>query len=440
MANGMSPDGDRRVKEVKVSEAFRPSAPIDRAELFAGRNDEIRTILDVVNQPGQHAVVYGERGVGKTSLINVLPELLATAGRADIIATKVNCDSTDSFESIWQKVLQEIEFSLPIRQLGFLPGSELQKFSLGNTVAPGSIITSNWLRRAFRELGLPVIVIIDEFDRLKNAEEARLFADTIKTFSDYDVKATIILVGVGQTINDLISEHQSIDRALVQIDLARMQQAELEVILEKGATHASISFEPDVMKRIAIVSQGLAHYTHLLGLYSCREAIGAGKNVVGHKELFDALTQAVEKSQQSIVSEYTEAVKSNDPRSIYEEVLLACTFAPLDDLGMFTTGGVRQPLSIIRGKNYTISHYAHHLDEFSSAKRRNVLIKTGEPRRRRFQFTDPLMEPFVIIHGLAIRMVEEDQFEALIRYNDGQELEGLGLPDEQSAKTELRSR
>ena len=161
MVNGMVPDGERRVTEVKISEAFRPSAPIDRAELFAGRNDEIRTMLDVVNQPGQHAVVYGERGVGKTSLINVLPELLAAAGRTDIIATKVNCDGTDDFESIWTKVLQEIEFSAPMRQLGFLPGTELQKFSLGNKIDPSSTITSNWLRRAFRELGVPVIVIIE---------------------------------------------------------------------------------------------------------------------------------------------------------------------------------------------------------------------------------------------------------------------------------------
>ena len=438
MTSDMPPDGGWRVKEVKISEAFRPSAPIDRAELFAGRNDEIRTMLDVVNQPGQHAVVYGERGVGKTSLINMLPELLTTAGRTDTITTKVNCDRTDNFDTVWRKVLQEIEFSAPIRQLGFLPGTELQKFSLGNVIIPGATISSNWLRRAFRELSRPVIVIIDEFDRLKSTEDTRLFADTIKTFSDYDVKATVILVGVGQTINDLLSEHQSIDRALVQIGLRRMQQEELEIILEKGATHADMSFDPDVRRRIAVVSQGFAHYTHLLGQDSCREAIGAHKTVVGHEELFHALTQAVEKSQQSIISEYTEAVKSNDPRSIYQEVLLACTFAPLDDMGMFTTGGVRQPLTIIRGRNYSISHYAHHLDEFSSAKRRNILIKSGEPRRRRFQFTDPLMEPFVIIHGLAIRMVNEEQFEALISYSDGQEPEHLELSDIQSAKIELR--
>ena len=56
-----------------VAEAFRPSAPIDRRSLFSGRTDQIAELFSVVAQPGAHAVVYGERGVGKTSLAAVSP-------------------------------------------------------------------------------------------------------------------------------------------------------------------------------------------------------------------------------------------------------------------------------------------------------------------------------------------------------------------------------
>jgi replication-associated recombination protein RarA len=63
----------------RVAEAFRPSAPIDRRDLFAGRAEQIAELFSIVSQPGQHAIVYGERGVGKTSLALVAAELLRAA-------------------------------------------------------------------------------------------------------------------------------------------------------------------------------------------------------------------------------------------------------------------------------------------------------------------------------------------------------------------------
>ncbi len=47
-------------------------------------------------------------------------------------------------------------------------------------------------------------------------------ADTIKTLSDWGTEATIILVGVGDSIDQLIEEHESVVRALVRIHMPRM--------------------------------------------------------------------------------------------------------------------------------------------------------------------------------------------------------------------------
>ena len=88
-----------------VAEAFRPAAPIDRRGLFSGRSDEIAELFSVVAQPGQHAVVYGERGVGKTSLVTVVAELLAGSG---VATARAICDSSDDFSSVWRKALSEI--------------------------------------------------------------------------------------------------------------------------------------------------------------------------------------------------------------------------------------------------------------------------------------------------------------------------------------------
>ena len=63
-----SDDVEKWAKYARVAEVFTPGAPIDSLDLFAGRIEQIKDVLTAVVQRGQHLVLYGERGVGKTSL------------------------------------------------------------------------------------------------------------------------------------------------------------------------------------------------------------------------------------------------------------------------------------------------------------------------------------------------------------------------------------
>ncbi|MDE0209154.1 MAG: hypothetical protein OXJ64_04655, partial [Boseongicola sp.] len=75
-----------------------------------------------------------------------------------------------------------------------------------------------------------LIVIIDEFDRLSRKVAGQM-ADTIKMLSDYAVPATLVLVGVADTVSDLIQEHTSVERALIQIPMPRMSTEEIRAII-----------------------------------------------------------------------------------------------------------------------------------------------------------------------------------------------------------------
>ena len=67
-------------RQTALAEAFSPSAPIDHQALFAGRMSQMTDVLNAIGQKGQHAVLYGERGVGKTSLAWVLSQLAGVLG------------------------------------------------------------------------------------------------------------------------------------------------------------------------------------------------------------------------------------------------------------------------------------------------------------------------------------------------------------------------
>ena len=89
------PDADvlRAFRFDTLLEVFSPSAPVDREEIFAGRADQLAALFVVSRQRGQHAVIYGERGVGKTSLARICAE---RARQEDFFVANVTCDSGDN--------------------------------------------------------------------------------------------------------------------------------------------------------------------------------------------------------------------------------------------------------------------------------------------------------------------------------------------------------
>src|ERR1017187_1498602 len=63
---------DGKALSAAAGKVLQPRTPITNRELFAGRWSQLTTVADAVAQPGLHVAIYGERGVGKTSLANVV--------------------------------------------------------------------------------------------------------------------------------------------------------------------------------------------------------------------------------------------------------------------------------------------------------------------------------------------------------------------------------
>jgi hypothetical protein len=55
---------DWDVLHADATEAFSPGAPIRERDLFSGRMEQMRQLVDTVRQAGRHAIIFGEKGVG----------------------------------------------------------------------------------------------------------------------------------------------------------------------------------------------------------------------------------------------------------------------------------------------------------------------------------------------------------------------------------------
>jgi Cdc6-like AAA superfamily ATPase len=385
--------GDEKVRRIAlIHSAFTPNAPINSLEVFAGRQAQIERVFGAVFSPGQHAAIYGERGVGKTSLANIIYDVVISAGKHNFIPARVNCSRGITFAEIWRQVFKQ----LPITR-------DDDSYFLDEQVSDNP--NSEEIRGLLEELDNPAIIVIDEFDRVDQIT-ATLMADTIKTLSDRAVDVTLAVVGVAETLNELIEEHASVVRALVQVEMKRMSFDEMLETIQKGLVKAEM-FMPELIRlRIATLSQGLPHNTHLLAKHAALSAVKNGRTDIDEADYRQAVREAVTDKLQTLGKVYQQATYS-PKKNIFAQVLLACALAA-DKSGVFSAKDVRDPLRRITKGEYEIQAYIRHLDQFSQS-RGPVLKKGGMKRRFQYKFTEPLMQPYVVMKGLSDGLISEEQ-------------------------------
>lgn len=393
---------------MRATEVFKPAAPITRADLFAGRLPQLERTIDAINQPGRHVVVYGSRGVGKTSMANVLAEILQGFGM-EVHATKVNCTKGSTFASLLQTALRELYAIQTERVVGFETGERRRSTSLAerlpDNVTPQAIYNE---LRAFAH----VVLIFDEFDRLAS-NEGQAFADLLKMLSDNSVDTTVIIVGVADTIDSLIANHQSVERAISQILMPRMARHEMTDILLKGASKLEVSFDTSSSNMIVEISQGLPPYTHLLGLHAVRSALARRDTRVTADDVRQGIKSALRDSEHSIQSQYVQATQSVQPGALFEQALLACALAAKDELGFFQMRDVVEPMTAIMGRRYDIPNLQGHITAFAGEDRMKVLERSGGSRRYRYRFSNPLLQPYVTMRGIDGGMLDADRLSEL---------------------------
>jgi hypothetical protein len=408
----------------RAIDAFKPRTPITTKELFAGRWSELTTAADAVKQPGLHVVIYGERGVGKTSLANVVgPTIWATENMEVELHADWNyrlvirgvAYTDDTFSTLWRRIFNEVRW----------PGN-------GSSGAPEGTITTAAAFGLKEEVTIDEVrhvlsvtnggvFIIDEFDQAAPSV-SKSITELIKALSDFSADCTIVLVGISDTVDRLLAGHASIPRAVVQVKVERMKADELKLILVKAEHVLGIRFTQDASNMIVHLSQGLPHYTHLIGLHSVRSAASRlSVTTVERMDVFNALKTAVKQAEQSVGEKHATATYSSHSNSLHRRVLLACAVAASryrDPLGYFTPSSVIAPLENILHKRVKLANFTDHLFQFCDLKRGCVLERDGQPWGYRYRFSDPLLVPYIFMDGIESKLTDDKALTEMLGQQD----------------------
>jgi hypothetical protein len=385
--------GDMRVRapspiglaegEARLRDVFTPTQPRSLGPLFIGREWYLRRLVAAVEEERAHVVLFGDRGRGKTSLANAFSQLTTEAG---YVVLSCSCSSSITFEELFRGLLAE----LPPHMIGsaapLLPDG---KFGAGQ------------LKEALRRLrGGHVILLIDEFDRVQDDTLRIDLAESIKGLSDVAAPVTFLIVGVAQSLDDLLGRHPSIQRNVVGLHLAPMANGEIRRMILAGAAAARIAFAEPVIAAVLRFARGMPYYAHLLCLFAARTAAARGSAEVTMDDLAVAVDDALIKQEAELGESYAQLVAG---APIVEDVLFAASMAAADAHGRFSAEALTGvPVDSAQRVRLRLSVVQQALGALCAS---GVMQRQDTPDGPRHAFTQPALAHYVLFrqaarHGL----------------------------------------
>ena len=253
------------------------------------------------------------------------------------------------------------------------------------------------------------VVIIDEFDRLRNEETKRRLTDLVKALSVGGAKVQLIICGIATSLNEILELHGSSPRYLHQVEVKPLSLGGMLQIIADVESKFEIKFTKGQRYRIVQIADGYAHFTHLM----LKDILMEGHNrsfrggAVGQNLLKTGIGNSVRQAEVYLVDAYERATLRGTNVNI--EILWSVASGP----------HLERQFKAIRDDYYAIMEARKGRPPADEQKIRNSLNamcteSCGTILSRRtagwYSFTDPLERSYV-------RLVAESQGIDLGEYN-----------------------
>jgi len=265
-------DRDKAVFAETLHRYLSPASPIQSLQHLHGRELQLREIEEALYAPGRHIFIFGDRGVGKTSLAQTAAFSHQASDRDPIL---LSCDRSTTFYGLMRSLLRRLvqtaegKKSSKVRKgkIGLGPIS-YESTTTKTDEGPPELADMNGVIQALREATKAYrsksIVVVDEFDLVVDPQEKELFADFIKQLGDQQLRIQFIFCGIGESLDQLLGAHGSCYRYLANIEVPRLFFGARFEIIDSSATALGVNVGDMARFRIAAISDGFPHYVHLI--------------------------------------------------------------------------------------------------------------------------------------------------------------------------------
>lgn len=395
----------------RPEEYFTPRSPVS-PEMFARREEGRlqQRLEDGLKELGSQIMLYGDTGVGKTSLLlHVAEELGLGVARIECFSGKTFKDLIgDAFASIAE--IQELRVEVS-RTRGQAGEAEVGLGWLAVLKGRFRSEKSESAKVEFEVIEQPLIDAL--LDKLVESGKRIIFFDNFENIADGQVKAQVtefigfvsdrarhtdnvkvVLAGIADTPGDLLTLSDAASRRTIDFEVPRMPEAELEQIITRGMDFLRLRTDPAAIRRITNLSDGFPYVTHLLGLHTAREVQREESDEATGEHVARAVEIAVSEFREEFRTSYQAAKERSGEVRPREHIMKAIAWVDSRDFRASDIAEIyRTRFNIDANKDLGYLNVA--LGQLVAEAYGSVLRRRGSRGRYRYGFTNPLMGPYI---------------------------------------------
>lgn len=353
LGSDVGPLGGEARERNRVRDAFSPTRPISDLRLFAGRGPVLNSLIRSIEELNLHVIVYGERGIGKTSLLHVLSHL---AREARYRVTYHSCGEEQSFSDIFRHVAGQIPLLFDDR---FRPAAE--ETERGETMAsllPAGNFNASQLTEAFSHLSnTRLLILLDEFDRSPPGNFRRNIAELIKNLSDRSVKVQLVIAGVAGNLLELVEHIPSIRRNIYGLRVPSMDGEEVAQLIEIGERISRLPFSDAARERVTLIANGSPYLASVLAQYASFKAVDDGADEVEEDHVTASCEQVADELRQRLSDRTVAAIDRALESGLSTQLLL------LSGLSMRNMGRLDEDMLRSEAKSGSLVEVAQDLEQ-----------------------------------------------------------------------------
>lgn len=266
---------------------FYPGSPAP-PEIFVGREDEIDSITRYINQNAagrqQHVFLYGDRGIGKSSLATYIMNIAEK--EKQMIGIHIILDGTHDVETLVKEIIDTL-LSETKKEKWY--NKVWDALNIESVTVNGGVVNATFnpnkeelenITRKFPETLKNIVdniheekngifIILDDINGLtENADFAnwyKSFNDTVAIKYQNDFPVFMMVVGLREKRIALYNHNESFMRIFKPSEIVPLEDEEVEVFFKNTFKLAEIKVEKPAMELMVRFSSGMPTMMHEIG-------------------------------------------------------------------------------------------------------------------------------------------------------------------------------
>ncbi|ACR69480.1 ATP-binding protein [Edwardsiella ictaluri] len=386
-----------------LNQVVRPAAPVSTFELLFGREKQLGAIESVLYSDGRSVFIYGDRGVGKTSLAHTIAYKLQEENEPIF----VGCEPSSTLASIINDIVvktkpcknykNERSISAGINLLGFKLDTTVKKTDERSQLNINSISSAVLALEDLTKIhSQKPFIVIDEFDQIESQHEKQNFGRLVKALGDQNINVKLIFTGISDSLHSLIGGHLSSERQIHQTHLEALPWNGRFKIIDNAFGAFELKVDDNIRHKIAGLSDGFPHYVHLLceKILTCAHAKSENIEIIDHDIFWEGLNDAVDSISETLKHDYVLATLGR--QEYFHHLLWA--MADAEDLQREKKTIKHSYSEICNQKQLNAlseSQFDRQFNKLKSPEFGEVIVNAFEGRKGWFKFKENMIRGYV---------------------------------------------